>query len=304
MKPDDSTLPDDSLRTVQKYADLLLRKASAYGRFPTPVDDLLAAAKLEIARESALATIGLDGFYRRLPNSLKLAPDKLKRAGAKVLGLLHRQDRSIHLDPGTHPKKQIYISVHEVGHDFLPHQRRTFAILEDSETELDPDTKDLYEREANVFASEVLFQRDRFTIEAADFDLAIRVPVDLAKRFGPSVYSAARRYVATNNKPCALLVFNQPVYIATVGEVIELRRAISSPSFRKEFGRLHWPEQCGPGDFFMQNRPKHRFTSARPAQLTDRNGQARDCFVEAFDSSHQILFLIYLANAQRIAAAG
>jgi hypothetical protein len=304
MKSDDSTLPDVSLRRVQKYADLLLRKASAYGRLPTPVDDLIEAAELEIARESVLAKIGMDGLYQRLPNSLKLAPEKLKRAAAKVIGLLDRQDRTIHLDPDTHPKKRIYVSVHEIGHDFLPHQRKTFSILEDSETELDPDTKDLYEREANVFASEVLFQGDAFAVQAADFDLAIRVPIDLAKKFGPSVYSAARRYVSTHSKPCALLVFNRPVHIVGVGEVMELRRAIRSPSFHKEFGQPDWPQQCGPQDFFMRIRPRNRFTSPRRFRLTDLNRQSRDCIAEAFDSSHLILFLVYPSNGQRVAEAG
>jgi Zn-dependent peptidase ImmA (M78 family) len=304
MKSDDSTLPDASLRRVQKYADLLLRKASAYGRFPTPVDDLVAAAKLEIARESALAKIGMDGFYRQLPNALKLTPEKLKRAAAKVIGLLDRQDRTIHLDPDTHPKKRIYVSLHEVGHDFLPHQRKTFSILEDSETELDPDTKDLYEREANVFASEVLFQGDAFAIQAADFDLAIRVPINLAKKFGPSVYSAARRYVTTHKQSCALLVFNRPLHVVGVGEVMELRRAIPSPSFHEEFGQHDWPQQCGPQDFFMRIRPKNRFTSPRIFRITDLNRQSRECIVEAFDSTHHILFLIYPSNGQRVADAG
>lgn len=161
MKQDDTVLPIESQNEVAKYADLLLRKAGAVGRFPTPVADLVKAAKLEVARESALERIGLDNFYRRLPNAMKLAPDVLKRAAEKVIGLLHRDDRMIHLDPTLHPKRKTYITIHEIGHDFLPHQRSTFKILEDSNSELDVDTHDLYEREANVFASEVLFQGDR-----------------------------------------------------------------------------------------------------------------------------------------------
>src|SRR5262249_9067163 len=131
MKSDDSTLPNASRRTVTKYADLLLRKAAAYGRFPTPISDLVDAAQLEIARESALSNIGLDQIYRRLPNFVKIAPDRIKLATAKVLGLLDRRDRSIHLDPEAHPKRRVYLTLHEVGHDFLPHQRSTYSILED-----------------------------------------------------------------------------------------------------------------------------------------------------------------------------
>ena len=62
---------------IRKEADRILRAASAYGRFPTPVDDLVLASKLEIARESALDAVFLGGLYRRLPNSLKLMPDRI-----------------------------------------------------------------------------------------------------------------------------------------------------------------------------------------------------------------------------------
>ncbi len=209
----EAPLSSESERAVHKYADLLLRRASAYDRFPTPVNDLVKASKLEIARESVLAKVGLAGMYRRLPNFVKLAPETVKSATEKLLGLLDRRDRSIHLDPDIHPKRKLYVTVHEVGHEILPHQRKMFQVLEESDSEIDPDTKDLFEREANCFASDVLFQRDRFTKEAADYALGIKVPVDLAKKYGPSVYASARRYVERHHAPCALVVFEQPVCV-------------------------------------------------------------------------------------------
>src|SRR5207249_1308481 len=153
---------------VRKSADLLLRKAGAYGRFPTPIQDLVAAAKLEVARENALDTVFLGNLYRSLPNSMKLFPDTLKRAMGKVLGVLDRRARTIHLDPGVHPKRRVFLSLHETAHDALHWQRKTYALLEDSENELDPETKDQFEREANCFASDVLFQLDGFARDAAD----------------------------------------------------------------------------------------------------------------------------------------
>lgn len=293
MKQDDSTLPAESERQVSKYADLLLRKASAIGRFPTPVVDLVSAAKLEIARESALERVGLDAIYRRLPNALKLAPDAVKRATSKLMGLLDRPDRKIHLDPDLHPKRRTYITVHEIGHDFLPHQRSTFAILEDSESELDPETKDLYEREANVFASEVLFQGTLFTKEAADSALGIRVPVDLSKKYGPSVYSSARRYVSTHRCSCALVVFDPAVDLIGVGNVILLRRVIRSRSFTKQFGNLRLNDTWGEGTFFYDHRPKKKFTSPVPFNILDVDGEKQRCSAEAFDTTHHILFLIH-----------
>jgi hypothetical protein len=187
MKKDDATIPMADLHNVRKSADLLLRRTSAYGRFPTPVDDVVSAAKLEISRENALDKVFLSSLYRRLPNAEKLVPDSLKRAVDKVLGLLDRTDRRIHLDPTVHPKKCIFLTLHETAHDALPEQRKTYALLEDSESELDPDTKEQFERQANCFASEVLFQLDSFTAEAAQITFGIRVSLDLSSRYSPSL---------------------------------------------------------------------------------------------------------------------
>ena len=44
----------------------------------------------------------------------------------------------------------------------MPWQKDLYAVIEDSKNSLDPALADLFDREANVFASEVLFQLDGF----------------------------------------------------------------------------------------------------------------------------------------------
>jgi len=292
MKSEESLSPE-SERLVRKYADLVLRKASAYGRFPTPVNDLVAASKLEIARESVLAKVKLDGLYRHLPNFVKIAPDKVKSAAAKLLGLLDLRDRTIHLAPEMHPKRKLYVTVHEIGHEMLPHQRKLFHILEESEAEIDPDTKELFEQEANCFASEVLFQREKFTTEAADFSLGIKVPLDLSKKYGPSVYAAARRYVARHHLPCALVVFEMPICVDGKRRTMDLRRVIVSPLFQKQFGAVRWPQRSEAGNFFLRHCPAKQFSRPRPLRIHDRNGELQTCLAEAFNTTHNVLFLVY-----------
>lgn len=294
MKADDATLDPAQARQVRKYADLLLKKASAHGRFPTPVADLVAAAGLEIARENALDAVFLGGLYRSLPNALKLAPDRLKKTLGKVLGLLDRHDRTVHIDKSLHPKKVVFLSVHEVGHDFLPWQRKTFDYLEDGESELDPDTRDRFEREANCFSSDVLFQLDTFTAEAADHAFGIGTPVKLAPRYGASVYATARRYVVTSGRPCALLVFDQPAAGSPAGGMA-LRRSAASASYVARFGPPLAPAACGPGCFFFDHRPGNRFTAPTPFPLRDRAGEPVAGVAEAFDSGYEVFFLVYPA---------
>ena len=294
MKSEEPLSPE-SERRVHKYADLILRKASAYGRFPTPVKDLVEASKLEIARESVLSKVRLDGLYRHLPNFAKLAPDRIKSAAEKLLGLLDLRDRTIHLAPDIHPKRKIFVTVHEIGHEILPHQRKLFLILEESEAEIDPDTKELFEQEASFFASDVLFQREGFTKEAADHQLGINVPVSLSKKYGASVYAAARRYVNGHHLPCALVVFELPVSVDGGQRLMELRRSVPSPLFEKQFGTVAWPHRCDETHFFLQHCPAKGFSRPRPVRIRDRNGDVQACFAEAFNSTHNVLYLIYPA---------
>jgi hypothetical protein len=52
VRPNDSRLDPYELKAVEKRARLLLNRASAWDRFPTPIEDLLAAANLQIAPTS------------------------------------------------------------------------------------------------------------------------------------------------------------------------------------------------------------------------------------------------------------
>ena len=44
-RPDDSLLDSHQLANVLRHADQLLRDASAIGRFPTPIDDLVGCGQ-------------------------------------------------------------------------------------------------------------------------------------------------------------------------------------------------------------------------------------------------------------------
>jgi len=59
---DDSRITPDCYRAICGSADRLLREASAYGRFPTPISDIIGAAKLSVEKDASLDT----GFLRKL----------------------------------------------------------------------------------------------------------------------------------------------------------------------------------------------------------------------------------------------
>lgn len=285
MRKDDHTVSGRQLAKIQRRAELLLSRADAIGRFPTPVDDLVAAANLEVARDVSLDGSFLGRIYKRF------VPEEIKRAIEKVLGVLDSRAKTIYLDQTVHSKKKPFLSLHEVGHDYLPWQRDTFAILEDSEASLDPDVQEQFEREANCFASEVLFQLDRFATEAADCGFGIKTPIDLSKRYGSSVYAAIRRYVMTHRHPCAVAVFNRKG--TTPGSILGLRRWIQSDLFTQRFGHLSIKDSQGPDDFFVRHLPRNKFRSPTRFTIKNVNGESEECLLEAFDSTFQVFYLIY-----------
>ena len=161
-KADDSTLTAQEYARVRKEAERLLRDAGALGRFPTPVSEVMEAGKVALAPEDVLN----EGFLKSIRRK---AGGALKSALSKVMGLFDARDRLMFIDSAVKAVKQIFLKLHETGHAVLPWQRNLYAVVEDGEQELDPDIADLFDREANVFATEVLFQLDSFAEEAAGY---------------------------------------------------------------------------------------------------------------------------------------
>lgn len=290
MKGDDSALTFRQLANVQRHADRLLLEAAAYGRFPTPVDDLLAAAKLEVVDDELLD----DGLLRRFLHKATIAGvAAFKSALSKVVGLFDAADRLVLIDK-TLPRPRIpFVKLHEAGHGSLPHQSRVYALIHDCLQTLDPDTTDLFEREANVFASEVMFQRETFSRHAHEQEFGVKVPMGLAKQFGASNYATFRRYVGTNPRACCLIVL-EPVQRMAIGNfTAEIRRIVASQSFNDIYDALRFGAKITERHALARAVPLgRRFVYPREIALFDRNGDARECRVEAFDTTHQVLVLI------------
>jgi len=282
MKKNDFTLSPFEQSVVREFADRLLREAKAYGVFPTPVKQLVRAAGLQVA------------YLNELIGPNEDAPERVKRALGKLEGFLHRPDRTIFIDRAMKPARKKFISIHEIAHDFLESHRALFDIMEDSEFELNEDTRDLFEREADCFASDVLFQLDLFTQEARSCAFGIGAPVKiLSKRYGTGCYSTIRRYVQKCGRPAAVLVCEQPVNGA-----LGVRRFVPSDSFIEEVGDISWPEVLPKDSWFAMNRPYYRFMVPTPWSLINSQFETKHCLVEAYDSTRQIFFFIYPVAAR------
>ncbi len=287
IKRDDSYLPPERLNAVKKEAHRALQKADAYGVFPTPVSQIIEMAKVELAPEDAFH-IGLVRKFR------KKFGDTLRRALSKVSGIFDVADRVIYIDQSLHAVKQTFLKLHEIAHSFMPWQRNLYSAIEDCKKTIESEQADAFDREANVFASEVLFQCNRFTEEAADCDFGILTPVKLSKKYGSSIYAAVRRYVRLNPKACAVLVINGPVLAEGDGFIATLRRVEMSESFLEQFGNIAFAEQFTPDDQIGAMIPvqKRKMTRPRIILLKDVNGVTHECVAEAFTQTYQVFILI------------
>lgn len=288
-RPDDSTVTAESYRSICGHADRLLRAAAAYGQYPTPVGDIISAAKLSVEFDASLDS----GFLRKLYGSAKWA---IKRAIDKVVGLFDSRDGMIYLDLTLKRVKQRFVSLHETGHGYLPWQRDTYAYMEDGETNLDPEVQQQFEREASAFASEVLFQGGRFQDEARSLPFELKTAMQLAKKFGASNYAAFRRFVSQSHRTCALLVFEQPVYELGRGYAFQLRRAVASPSFIEKFGQVQWPSVLHTQENGLAARlplrALNRIFTRRCRIASPISGDSESFYLEAFDSTYQVFALL------------
>ncbi|MFD2265410.1 ImmA/IrrE family metallo-endopeptidase [Lacibacterium aquatile] len=234
-------------------------------------------------------------FIDRMRASVGAAAETLKRAVGKVLGLFHASEGLIFIDRTLLAVKQRFIRLHECGHGFLPWQRPMYKLVEDCDKSLDPDTAELFDREANVFAAEVLFHLDLFRDMAESEEFSIWTPVRLAKKFDASIYASIRQYISKNHRACAVVVLDMPEFVPGEGLRANLRRKVQSASFTEMFGAYGWKQTYTSSDDIGAMIPvgKRRSSNKRALILTDKNGIQHECIAEAFTQTHQVFILVH-----------
>ena len=293
-KPDDSTLLVAELLAVEARARLSLDKAAAWSRFPTPVDDILLAAKLRVAPKGLFDAAS---FFAYAKKKAEGAMHALKSAISKVLGIYDANEQIIHIDDSVVASKQSFLKLHETGHHELPTHRKIFSLFQDCEQTLAPAIADQFEREANNFARYALFQGTSFQERAADLPMGIKTAIDLAKKFGASNYAASREFVRTHHRPCVVYVLEPMEFIPGKGTQAAVRRIEVSPSFDQQFGR--------PNDVRIDN--EHALSPLLPIgkkmtwptslNYRDKNGVDHECLGEAFKTKYNVFLLVYPTKA-------
>lgn len=293
-KADDSSLDPDQRRAVEKRARRLLDRADAWDRYPTPVDDILAAANLKVAKSGIFDPAKLAAFVK---DKTSEATANVKSAVDKVFGLYDGAENLIHIDKSVVATKQTFLKLHETGHHEIPTHRKMFRFFQDCRKTLSPEIADQFEREANNFARFTLFQGDTYMKCAGDCADVIKTPMRLANDFGASIYASMREYARTHHKACIVYAL-EPIKTAEDGSIqAAVRRIEPSASFRKQFGApkdkaITLDHALGP--VLPIGR---KMTKPTSLSITDKNGVEHECVAEAFNTTWNIFILLFPVRA-------
>jgi hypothetical protein len=269
---------------VTRWADYLLKQAAVGDRLPTPVDELVRCAHLSIS-----GSITLDqhhaGFFS---HSFGLLQSALK----KIVGMVDLRENTIYLKHNILPQRRSFVTLHEIGHVLLPWQRQMYLYVDDERT-LAPNVQEQFEREANQFAADLLFQIDRFETEARDLPLSIHSPLSLARRYGASAHAALRRYVEHQQWACALLVVGHSSNRGRREIMPRVKCAIQSASFTQMFGERDWNTIAQQASSLLAGMSyPHRFPRGE-YRMDTLNGYSALCSFEVFTNSYDVFVFIY-----------
>jgi len=217
----------ESRRAIDQRVDRLLRDADALRRFPTPVEDIIEAQRLKVStpEDSPLSP----GMLARAPQALQ---EKLAAVSFKVLAILDRRERMVHVSPDTDNANPIrFRKVHEVGHDLCEWQDLTHAI--DGRSQLDPATRELFEREANYAAGRLLFQGEVFKELVMSYATGMASVVFLADQMGGSIHATFHQYVTTHLGSVAGYILRRSPIVDPASGVLRfgVKLELSSPRF-------------------------------------------------------------------------
>jgi hypothetical protein len=294
VKPDDSTLSPHDLLAIERRAAHLLDRADAWDSFPVPIDDLLAAANVKVAAHSLFNPANVLAYLKGKAGE---AVSNIKSAVSKVLGIYDAAENLIHIDQSVVESKQTFLKLHETGHHDIPTHKKLFRFFQDCEKTLAPEIADQFEREANNFARFALFKGDAFMTHAADHAFEIKTPIKLAKKFGASIYASTREFARTNPRACVVYILEPVEFVEGDGARAEVRRIEPSSKFLSQFGLPKDTEITLDHPLGAVLPIGRKMTRPTTLSIKDKNGVVHECVAEAFDTTYNVLILLYPVKA-------
>lgn len=282
-------------KAIAKTTHQLLLKADAYGRWPTPVDDIVAAADLVEPQHSMLSNFVLE----QAPAHLRRA---IRKLGGKVRALLDRKEREIHIDPAANTEARVaFLKLHEVSHDIFPWQKELGYA--DDDAHFSPAIKKVFERQANCGAAELLFQRDAFTDLARQYAIGMAAVLDLAQIVGSSAHATLRRFVECHDATVAGVVL-EPSPCSLDPLAYRRHEVVRSTEWERRFGSEYWPRVLRQQPYGFVAAATEARTSGTPVRsqfvLPDVDSQPVALDADAYSNHYRLLALIWVPRREML----
>lgn len=294
--------PLSSAGEIDRRVDQLLRDAGVLRKFPTPIEDIIATQRLAVSapEESPLAP----GMIARAPKVLRA---KLELVSSKVLAVLDRRERMVHIAPDTDNKNhERFNKAHEVGHDLCKWQDIWHAI--DGAAQLDPATQVLFEREANYAGARLLFQGPVFIELSQSYQIGMPAVMLLASQLGGSIHAAFHQYVTSQLDCVAGYVLRRsPTIDPATGELrFGVKQAMHSANFARTFVPLPTTNDVLRSSDVSDLEPAWKRISAGydgrgEIGLTLRTGGKTLATFELFSNTYNVFLLINGSHGSKLA---
>lgn len=228
---------------IARIADRTLRRADALGWLPTPLDRLIAAAKVH---EISEPETWRDKFLASLPSRSRAL---FESAWQKIRGIADLRDRAVYVPGASGGRPMQFPRAHELGHQVIPWHNLNLAYKDDDRS-LTAEAEELFDSEANFFAAEVIFQGEGFRRAALDFRPSFDAVFTLADMYGASRHATLRRYVEEHDEPLAMFPYWPSAYsLDQAGSpVLRLGKGVGSRRFLEKFANVEPAPELRSGD--------------------------------------------------------
>jgi hypothetical protein len=241
----ESSVP--SARDITVLTRELLRRADVYGILPTPIDQLYEFSQIECF------TFGAEE-QRRWERLRESAQNLVRSMFQKLRGFGDLREKVVFVASDAPIARDRFVKGHELGHQLIPWHRVRREYMDDNHT-LSPATRALFEREANFFAAEVLFQAELFSNRARDFTPNLDAVFTLAEAHQSSRQATLWRFAEVHDYPVAAGIYYPNRTAAGSRDMSRWTlwpRQIASPAFERRFPEFVLPRTLDVQHPFVQ----------------------------------------------------
>lgn len=226
----------ESEAEIRKIATALLQRSGVYGNLPTPIEPLVHESKLKIKHD---LTNVKEAFLSR---SNRVVREKFASAWQKVRGIADMRDKVIYVKDDLILPPNRFTAAHELGHQNMGWHNLDPGFV-DNHLTLSSETKEMFEKEANYFAAEVLFQGRKFRNTSRDFRPEFNSVFYLANIHLSSKHATLRRFVDESDEVIAGIPYwpDRNFYDSHVNPILVQGKMFASPRFLKKYGDLQIP---------------------------------------------------------------